>query len=29
VVFRQFICPQCATAFHTEVVPVGQDYVPT
>jgi N-methylhydantoinase B len=29
VVFRQFICPQCATAFHTEVVPVGRDYVPT
>ena len=29
VVFRQYLCPQCATAFHTEVVPVGTDYVPT
>lgn len=27
VVFRQFICPKCATAFHTEVVPVGDAYV--
>jgi len=27
VVFRQYICPQCATAFHTEVVPVGDSYV--
>jgi N-methylhydantoinase B len=29
VVFRQFICPQCATAFLTEVVPVGDAHVPT
>jgi N-methylhydantoinase B len=29
VVFRQYLCPRCATAFHTEVVPVGTDYVPT
>jgi N-methylhydantoinase B len=29
VVFRQYLCPGCATAFHTEVVPVGPDYVPT
>jgi N-methylhydantoinase B len=29
VVFRQYLCPQCATAFQTEVVPVGADYVPT
>lgn len=27
VVFRQYICPKCATAFHTEVVPVGKDHV--
>lgn len=29
VVFRQYICPNCATAFHTEVVPVGESYVAT
>lgn len=28
-VFRQYICPGCATAFHTEVVPVGDAYVST
>lgn len=27
VVFRQYICPGCATAFLTEVVPVGSDHV--
>ena len=29
VVFRQYICPHCATAFHTEVVPLGDAYVAT
>lgn len=29
VVFRQYICPGCAVAFHTEVVPVGEDFVPS
>jgi N-methylhydantoinase B len=28
-VFRQYICPGCATAFHTEVVPVGDAFVST
>ena len=28
-VFRQYICPGCATAFHTEVVPTGDAYVST
>ncbi|MDQ3476100.1 MAG: hypothetical protein M3492_07150 [Actinomycetota bacterium] len=28
VVFRQYICPGCSTAFLTEVVPVGKDHVP-
>lgn len=27
VIFRQYICPGCATAFLTEVVPVGRDHV--
>lgn len=28
IVFRQYVCPGCGTAFHTEVTPVGESYVP-
>lgn len=28
IVFRQYVCPGCGTAFHTEITPVGESYVP-